>query len=459
MARSGRLALAMLMVAIVLCTLACGDSSPSGAVTVQKPRPTLTPRIGMTWAKAPYVGRAEDLFPVDSNPSTGPDRPGTPGHPGHFPGQEIMADVASVGGRFVAVGYGGLRGEWTARVWTSADALTWTESTLDHTIGSFAVAIATTSDGHVIAVGRAGRLAMAWLSTDGMTWAAKPLGSATPDPAQRASAITVTDLGIIVGGSYGPELGARTAVFWRSVDGGNSWQGGPSDAIDDEVDLPTFDGAEVSAIARTADGLVAMGRLGTGQRWTGSLAWLSTDGVAWRRVDDAALGGGLAVSLVVTPDWILAVGSDADEREAVVWASPDGASWVRAAPETSLRREGPDDRCRCVGRRIRGRRELRRCAVRAGHELGFLRRFGLGASRGPAGVGPGRAVGTDRGRTGARVGRNVRRPGQLCSDDLAQSRAAMKLAVSGRRAPRGCRRRRAPASPARPPSPTGLGRS
>ena len=345
MARSGRLALAMLMVAIVLSTLACGDSSPSGAVTVQKPRPTLTPRIGMTWAKAPYVGRAEDLFPVDSNPSTGPDRPGTPGHPGHFPGQEIMADVASVGGRFVAVGYGGLRGEWTARVWTSADALTWTESTLDHTIGSFAVAIAATSDGHFIAVGRAGRQATAWLSPDGITWAAKPLRPATPDPAQlgpampnpaqRASAIIVTDLGIIVGGSYGPELGARTAVFWRSVDGGNSWQGGPSDAIDDEVDLPTFAGAEVSAIARTADGLVAMGRLGTGQRWTGSLAWLSTDGVAWRRVDNAALGGGLAVSLVVTPDRILVVGSDADEREAVVWTSPDGASWVRAAPETS----------------------------------------------------------------------------------------------------------------------------
>lgn len=281
---------------------------PVGAVTIHHLRPTLTPRIGMTWAKAPYVGRAEDLFPVDSNPSTGPDRPGTPGHPGHpghfpghFPGQEIMADVASVGGRFVAVGYGGLRGEWTARVWTSADALTWTESTLDHTIGSFAVAIATTSDGHVIAVGRAGRLAMAWLSTDGMTWAAKPLGSATPDPAQRASAITVTDLGIIVGGSYGPELGARTAVFWRSVDGGYSWDGGPSDAIYDGIDPRTFAGAEVSAIAGTADGLVAVGRLGTGQRWTGSLAWLSTDGVAWRRVDDWALGWGLAVSLAVTP--------------------------------------------------------------------------------------------------------------------------------------------------------------
>lgn len=325
----------MLTVAIALNALACGDSSPSRTVTTNKPRPTLTPRIGMTWAKAPDVGRAEDLFPVDPNPSTGPDRPGTPGHPGHFPGQEIMADVASIGGRFVAIGYGGLRGEWTARVWTSADALTWTESTLDHTIGSFAVAIATTSDRRFIAVGRAGRQAMAWLSTDGMTWAAKPLGAAMPDPAQRASAIVVTDLGIIVGGSYGPELGARTAVFWRSVDGGYSWEGGPSGAIDDGVDPQTFVGAEVSSIARTADGLVAVGRLGTGQRWAGSLAWLSADGIAWRRVDDAALGGGLAVSLLVTPDRILAVGSDADEREAVVWASPNGLSWIRAAPETS----------------------------------------------------------------------------------------------------------------------------
>ena len=84
-------------------------------------------------------------------------------------------------------------------------------------------------------------------------------------------------------------------------------------------------------------GYVALGHLGTGQRSTGSVAWRSDDGVAWRRIDDPALAGGLANALATDADGsLVAVGSDLDEREAVVWRSTDGgATWQRAPREDS----------------------------------------------------------------------------------------------------------------------------
>jgi hypothetical protein len=252
-----------------------------------------------------------------------------------------MADVvARADGRLVAVGYGGLNGVWSARAWVSDDGLTWSESTLDRGAGTFAVAIAETADGDLIAVGRKGRQAMSWTSRDGAAWAAVPLSPASPDPAERATAIAVAGQEVWVGGSSGPELGDRIAVFWRSVDGGSTWLSVRSGVIDGLVVGGAFDGAEVSAIARTPSGLLALGRVGTGQRWTSSVAWRSAGVIGWTRVDDPALAGGLAVALVVTPERILAVGSDGDEREAVAWTSIDGSTWTRQPREESRLHSG-----------------------------------------------------------------------------------------------------------------------
>ncbi|HEY7523814.1 MAG TPA: hypothetical protein VH720_09200, partial [Candidatus Limnocylindrales bacterium] len=120
--------------------------------------------------------------------------------------------------------------------------------------------------------------------------------------------------------------------FWRSADG-SSWE----PAADD----PGFADGEVTAILAVPTGYLALGRLGTGQRSTGSAAWRSSDGRAWERIDDPALAGGLANALATLPDGTLvAVGSDLDEREAVAWTSADGTRWERAPSEASRLHEG-----------------------------------------------------------------------------------------------------------------------
>jgi hypothetical protein len=136
----------------------------------------------------------------------------------------------------------------------------------------------------------------------------------------------VTPDGLVAGGSAGPELGDRRARLWRSTDGG-TWT--------PVSDADAFEGGEVVAIDRGAGGYVALGRLGTGQRATASVAWISPEGDRWTRIDDPALAGGLVAALVRGPGGWLAVGSDGDEREAVAWSSADGMRWSRAPSEAS----------------------------------------------------------------------------------------------------------------------------
>jgi hypothetical protein len=139
--------------------------------------------------------------------------------------------------------------------------------------------------------------------------------------------VLATDTGFMAGGSAGPELGDRHARFWNSSDG-ETWVPAPDDA--------GFGGAEVVSIVRRGSGYVAVGRLGTGQRGTGSIAWMSDDGARWQRIASPALASGLVAALAVGPDGsLLAVGSDLDEREALVWLSADGTKWQLAPSEES----------------------------------------------------------------------------------------------------------------------------
>jgi hypothetical protein len=144
--------------------------------------------------------------------------------------------------------------------------------------------------------------------------------------------VIVTEQGVLAGGSAGPELGDRHARLWQSAEG-TDWQAIP--------DSSGFDGAEVADILPSDDGYVAIGRLGTGQRPTGSIVWVSRDAETWQRVNDPALEDGLAVSLTSAPQTgLVAVGSDLDEREAVAWTSADGRSWQRAPREESRLHSG-----------------------------------------------------------------------------------------------------------------------
>jgi hypothetical protein len=302
------------------------SSSPSA------PAASPTPPIpGLSWQKAPDVERPGDAFAEPSAEPSGPSGPGTAGHPGHFPGQAIVDDVVATGEGLTAVGYVGVDGVWTAIAWRSDDGQRWTLESIDDAPGAFAVGVAADPrTGRVYAAGRSGPDPVVWAATGGGVWTRLEIPTLTGGAdRERVVAIVATDGGLLAGGSVGPELGDRRARFWRSPDGA-TWQAVPDD--------PAFAGAEVVAIEPLAGGgYVALGHLGTGQRSTGSIAWRSADGITWRRSDDPALAGGLANALATDADGALvAVGSDLDEREAVVWRSSDGGTtWQRAPREDS----------------------------------------------------------------------------------------------------------------------------
>jgi photosystem II stability/assembly factor-like uncharacterized protein len=93
----------------------------------------------------------------------------------------------------------------------------------------------------------------------------------------------------------------------------------------------------VTAILSSGGGWLALGRIGTGQRTTGSVAWRSADGERWSRIDDADLARGWVRAVASAPDGsIVAVGSEPDEIGAYAWRSGDeGRTWTLAPEEAS----------------------------------------------------------------------------------------------------------------------------
>ena len=308
------------LIAAVQLLAACGPAAS----------PTPTGQAGLDWRAAQDVERPADAFPSDFAAATVSSAPGRPGHPSHFPGQSTIADVVAVDGRLVAVGYVGW--EWRPVAWTSTDGDRWSLVEIGRVTPSdpaFAMAVAPIPGGGVVAVGRSGRHPVAWTSADGTSWTASDVPVVDDAAAwDRIATVASGPLGILAGGSLGPELLDRTARFWRSGDG-LTWSPVPDD--------PGFAGAEVATILPVTGGWLAIGRIGTGQRSTASVAWRSPDGEHWTRIDDPALAKGLVRSMVRAPDGsIVAVGSEADEIGAWVWRSTD-----EAAPGPSSPRKHP----------------------------------------------------------------------------------------------------------------------
>ncbi|MGE5156053.1 MAG: hypothetical protein ACM3JP_00980 [Betaproteobacteria bacterium] len=284
------------------------------------------PILGVDWGRAPSVER-----PTNYAETVPPSYTGT--HPIlRIPGQAYMEDVVGVpGGGFVSVGY--VPPDWQPAAWTSPDALTWSIHAMGTTDFTFPVALAVGADGTVVAVGRSGKAPMSWTSTDGTTWTEHAVSVLAGTAAERMNAVVAGSRGYVAGGSAGPELADRHAWFWTSEDG-SDWRPVADDAA-------TFANSEVRAIASSADGFVAVGVVGDAQHPTGAVAWTSSDGRRWTRVDDSAFDGGVAVSVVAAPfGGFIAVGSDLDRKEAVVWTSQDGGHWTRAPTEASRRYPG-----------------------------------------------------------------------------------------------------------------------
>jgi hypothetical protein len=311
-------------VAVLLMGAACGCGGVTPTPTSSAAGPAV---LGIDWGRAERVERPAN-YTATLNPSEK-----VPDHPIlRIPGQAIMADVAThPDGSLVAVGY--VPPVFTAEAWTSKDGTDWALHPIDPDEFTFAVGVAAGEGGSAVAVGRSRGDPVAWTSADGTTWEKHTVPVLDPKTAERMTTVIATPDGYLAGGSAGPELADRHARFWRSVDG-RTWDAVPDDAA-------AFADAEVRSITRFGDASIAVGVVGTAQKATAAVAWISLDGQHWTRVDDPSFDGAVAVSVAAAPfGGLVAVGSDVARHEAIVWTSSDGRQWTRA-PRTAATTRDP----------------------------------------------------------------------------------------------------------------------
>jgi hypothetical protein len=174
----------------------------------------------------------------------------------------------------------------------------------------------------------------------GRTWtlgAVKSADGGVPPPGHGA---------IFVAGGQGAWVALGPGSIWTSADG-KTWTLAPGDG------MPLRPGDQVSAVARTAQGFIAVGASVPGGEAARStpLIFLSANGTSWERLDAARLrlaaGGGHALDLryVAAAGQQILIGGDAVTSEVVgkpkrtvkvragaAWLSTDGgATWAPAA--------------------------------------------------------------------------------------------------------------------------------
>lgn len=211
---------------------------------------------------------------------------------------------------FVAVG-------WQS-VWTSTDGVSWdrAQPSPEHRDLFWGV---TAGGPGVVAVGQPNK---AWYSSDGLTWEAAEVPPVPADvypgddrrtPAVYMSSVAAGADRLVATGSMTFNDNGEGRAIWVSSDG-TSWRDVP---IDGNV-FPR--GCDISDVAGTPDGFVAVGECPSGE----PLVWRSPDGVRWERVGwRPPFDGETPGSVAAGPGGWVAVGGDA------VWTSVDGESWTR----------------------------------------------------------------------------------------------------------------------------------
>lgn len=194
----------------------------------------------------------------------------------------------------------------------------------------------TSSETGLIAVGRDGRSAAVWISTDGHTWQRvahneQVFGS---DVRLQMNSVTAGGPGLV---AVGFDEGRGSSAAWVSING-KDWQRV-------EPDNAAFDSGgenQMLSVAAWESGLVAVGiEAGSAAVWT------SPDGRTWQRVahDEQVFGGeGIQLMRSVTPGGPGLVAVGRDRNSGAVWTSADGATWQRVAhDEQNLGGEGGID--------------------------------------------------------------------------------------------------------------------
>lgn len=162
-----------------------------------------------------------------------------------------------------------------------------------------------------------GQGAMVWTSDDGVNWAPVPdaegLGPGLLSYGYVNAIASDGSVFVAVGARWDDQMTAHPGV-WRSNDG-LSWEEVASAAQVDEFP---------SAIAASANGFV-MGGVASGTGMSVPVAWSSTDGRSWARVQVEPGQGGGIVDIAVGPEGMVGVGDGA--QAAGAWWSSDGSAW------------------------------------------------------------------------------------------------------------------------------------
>ncbi len=118
--------------------------------------------------------------------------------------------------------------------------------------------------------------------------------------------------------------------IWTSADG-RTWT-----AVD-PARLSAFLGQDqITDLARTASGFVAVGVTTLADGTLGAVAWVSPDGQAWTRIDNARIGTSDKIrgiqSVIAKGDQVVALANPGEGTATVILRSPDGGrSWLRTA--------------------------------------------------------------------------------------------------------------------------------
>ncbi len=226
--------------------------------------------------------------------------------------------LLAVRGGFLALGHD--QPPSHAAAWTSADGATWQRlGTLPAPQDSIiSAATLANASGAVLAVGESGGDAAVW-NGDGGGWTLSALPAPPPGSTEWLTAVASDASGYVAGGYFESASAVKTASFWRSADG-VSW-------VRAAAQVPAG-ASEVTGIATTAAGLVAVGIAGDERRGTAAV-WRSTDGgLTWQAVSSPALAAGRMLSVVADGSGAVAVGERTDQTGAAAWYSPDGSAWA-----------------------------------------------------------------------------------------------------------------------------------
>jgi hypothetical protein len=245
-----------------------------------------------------------------------------------------IRDVVATDDGWLAVGsdapecFVGCAGEGgVPAVWHSLDGITWTrEAQAALPTAGTMVGVVRSPDGF-IAVGSAiaGRNihAAVWRSPDGAAWTRVPDAAVFAAPPGTGSLPAMWDVmyqsEVLVAVGIAFEQDGGSALAWRSLDGGVTWQ---------RADGERFPAGQIFSGAAIPGGFVATGPSGGSSCISG--IWLSPDGASWSCVANRALRRFSAYSAAASDTTLVVVGFGGGpvSLDAVAWVHD-----VRSLPE------------------------------------------------------------------------------------------------------------------------------